>query len=103
MNYATFVTVANAGDVIFAFKMSDIVGQAIVVFLFFGSIFAWTIMLEKGFALARAKQASNEFLRLFRNEKNALGLISHAERLGGPLAKVYNSGVANLLELHGLS
>jgi biopolymer transport protein TolQ len=103
VNYATFVTVANAGDVIFAFKMSDIVGQAIVVFLFFGSIFAWTIMLEKGIALARAKQASNEFLRLFRNEKNALGLISHAERLGGPLAKVYNSGVANLLEFHGLS
>ncbi|NOY75035.1 MAG: biopolymer transporter ExbB [Kiritimatiellaeota bacterium] len=103
MDYSTFVTVANAGDVVFAFKMSDIVGRTIVIFLFFGSIFTWTIMLEKWIALTRAKQAAKEFLRLFRNEKNSLGLISHAERLGGPLAKVYKSGVSDLLEFYDIS
>ena len=102
MDYSSLVTIANAGDAVYAFKVSDIVGQSIVVFLFFGSIFAWTIMLEKGIALARAKQAGNEFLRLFRNEKNTLGLLSHADRLGGPLAKIYKSGVAELLEFHGI-
>ena len=103
MNFTSMITIANAGDAVFAFKMSDIVGQSIVVFLFFGSIFVWTIMLEKAIALTRAKQASKEFLRLFRGEKNPLALIAHADRLGGPLAKVYKSGVADLLDFHGIS
>lgn len=103
MDFTPMVTIASAADAVFAFKMSDIVGQSIVVFLFFGSIFVWTIMLEKAIALARAKQASNEFLRLFRDEKNVLSLIAHADRLGGPLAKVYKSGVTNLLDFYGIS
>jgi biopolymer transport protein TolQ len=93
-------TVENA---FYAFRTSDIIGQTIVVLLFVGSIFTWTIMIEKGIALYRAKKASENFLRRFREKKHPLQVLVEAQRNPGPVARVFESGAADLLAFYELS
>ena len=96
-----FIMVASAGDVLYAFERSDIVGQAIVVFLFVGSVFAWTIMIEKALALRKAKKATLEFARAFRGESSIDRLTALARGLEGPVPTVFKQGVAKLAEFQG--
>ncbi len=100
MYYLDFITIASAGDAVFAFGKSDIVGQVIVVLLFFGSILTWTIMVEKALGLRRAKRSSLDFIRMFRDENNILKLLVRAEKNKGPVANVYQHGAAELLEFY---
>ena len=98
----SLVTIGDLQSAYYAFEKSDIIGQGIVVFLFFGSIFVWTIMVEKWLVLRQAKRTSLEFIRLFRNEPNLLGLLHKGRKLGGPIARVYESGVMDLLDFHDI-
>ena len=102
MLYLPLLTIASAGDAVFAFRESDKVGQAIVIFLFFGSIFAWTIMVERGFVLRKARKSSLDFIMLFRNEQNLMNMLREAEKNGSPVAKVYQAGVSELLEFYDI-
>ena len=98
MLFSNFIIIASSSrDAFYAFQTSDIVGQSIIVFLFFGSILTWTIMVEKGLALHQAKSLSLDFIRMFRDEKNVMKLLRAAEQNGGPVATVYKSGVSELL------
>ncbi len=87
----------------YAFENSDIVGKSIVVLLFFGSILTWTIMLDKGIALSRAKKLSKSFINSFRNKKSVVSAIREASMNPGPVAKVYVSGTERLLEFYNIS
>lgn len=93
---------ANIENAFYAFKTSDLVGQAIVILLFIGSIFTWTIMIEKGIALYRGKKASLEFLRRFREKPYPLHLLPEAERNVSPLARVFDAGAGELLAFYNL-
>jgi biopolymer transport protein TolQ len=92
------VVVASVGDAFYAFQRSDYVGQAIVVFLFCGSIFAWTIMVDKAFALRRSKKNTLKFAKDFRGERSLARLTALANGLPGPVPAVFESGVAKLKE-----
>jgi biopolymer transport protein TolQ len=98
-----FNLIIGAAGPYYAFENSDFVGRAVVIFLFFGSIFTWTIMVEKGMALVRAKRHSLQFGKLFRNAGSLTGLLSEARRNPGPVAKVYMAGAERLLEFYGMS
>jgi len=87
----------------YAFEKSDSVGKVIVIMLFLGSIFTWTIMLEKGIALFKAKQASERFGRLFRDKKLLLSIFRDAGKSISPVARVYESGADRLLGFLGIS
>jgi len=102
MIYSNYIILADASDAIYAFGTSDIVGQSIVVFLFFGSILTWTIMVEKALVLRQAKSSSLDFIRMFRNENSVMKLLSRSEKLPGPVSSVYQSGVAELLEFYDI-
>ena len=102
MIYSSYITIASAGDALYAFKTSDIVGQSIIVFLFFGSILTWTIMVEKALVLRNAKRSSLDFIRMFRDENSVMKLLSRAENNRGPVANVYHSGVAELLVFYDI-
>jgi len=93
---------ANIENAFYAFKTSDVVGQGIVLLLFLGSIFTWTIMIEKGIALYRARTASLDFLRKFREKPYPLQLLPEAERNPGPLARVFESAASELLAFYNL-
>jgi biopolymer transport protein ExbB/TolQ len=58
-----------AAGVYYAFEKSDFVGQAIVIFLLFGSVFTWTIMIEKGIFLFRCKKMSELFMLLMKRRR----------------------------------
>ncbi len=101
MFMGNYVFVAGITDVSYAFFRSDIVGQAIVVFLFFGSVFAWTIMIEKALALKKAKRASLKFARAFREGQRLDQLLVLANGLDGPVPTVFKHAIAKLDELSG--
>ena len=100
---SNFIIIASSSrDALYAFRTSDVVGQSIIIFLFFGSILTWTIMVEKALVLRQAKRSSLDFIRMFREENSVMKLISRAEKNAGPVASVYQSGVAELLVFYDI-
>ncbi len=96
-------SVIAAQGVSYAFSRSDIVGQSIVVFLLFGSILTWTIMLDKGLALHRAVKLSEYLISVTRNSKTIFGLFRNAKDNPSPVAQVYMAGIYRLMEFQSLT
>ncbi len=95
---------SSISGLLYAFENSDGLGKFIVVALLVFSCIAWTIMLEKGIVLRRAKRLSEDFMRQF-NDNGAAGvtsplLLRTAASNDGPIAQVYNAGVEKLLEFY---
>ncbi|MDD5697447.1 MAG: MotA/TolQ/ExbB proton channel family protein [Victivallaceae bacterium] len=87
----------------YAFSHSDIVGQAIVVLLLFGSILTWTIMLDKGLALHRAIKLSEYLIAITRDCRTIFSLYRDAKDNPSPIAQVYMAGIGKLMEFKSLS
>jgi len=88
----TFFPYVPIADVFFAFRASHFPGKVIVLVLFAGSIFAWSIMLTKFMELRRARRNARRFLQAYRAESSPVGLYVKKRRLGGgPLAAVYDA------------
>lgn len=98
-----FVVPLADGGAYYAFQNSDAVGKFIVILLFLGSILTWTIMLEKGLALGRAKRLSQKFIADFRSKASPLGILREARKQPGPVAKVYMSGATKLIEFYDMN
>jgi biopolymer transport protein ExbB/TolQ len=101
-----FITMQNlvaSQGAYYAFEHSDGVGQFVVLLLFFGSILTWTIMLDKGLALYRAKNMSESFIHKFRHKNSTVDMFREAENDPSPVAKVYMSGVEKLLEFYEIA
>lgn len=94
---------ASAPGVYYAFANSDGVGKGIVVLLLIGSVFTWTVMLDKAMALCRAKKDSDLFIARFRANKRlvtASQLLRESEHNEAPVSQVYAVGVNRLLEFY---
>ncbi|MDD5728542.1 MAG: MotA/TolQ/ExbB proton channel family protein [Victivallales bacterium] len=87
----------------YAFAHSDLVGQFIVIFLLFGSVLTWTIMLDKGLALHRAMKLSEYLVSLTRNSPSIFGLYRNAANNPSPIAQVYMAGIQRLMEFEAIS
>ena len=69
--FIQLILAASTPGVYYAYTNSDGVGKGIVVLLLIGSVFTWSVMIDKGMALYRARQCSNRFLARFQaNKKN---------------------------------
>ncbi len=102
MSPAVFVPCALAmNGVSYAFVHTDILGQTLVVVLMLFSVLTWTIMLEKGIGLSKAKKASELFIATFREKRNPLALKDKAAADLSPVARVFESGVARLTQFYG--
>ncbi len=104
---STMAVLAAATDatssptVYYAFQESDLVGKSIVVLLLVISIFTWTVMLDKGMALYRARQFSDRFLSKFRSNRAGIAaLVREGAANAAPVAEVYNEGMERLLEFY---
>ena len=95
--------VANMAD---AFADSTAPGKIIVLVLFLGSAWAWTIMVTKRWQLRCADRATDEFLAAFRTERNPTALFTKREDYpGSPLNIIYTEGCRALggeLQAHGI-
>jgi biopolymer transport protein TolQ len=101
--FDVFLPVIATTSPYYVFQQSDGVGQAVVFLLFLGSILTWTIMVEKGISLFRAKKASEAFINTFRDKKYALGMLKDAEKNISPVARVCEDGVERLMEFYNIT
>ncbi|MCF6174318.1 MAG: MotA/TolQ/ExbB proton channel family protein [Victivallaceae bacterium] len=93
---------ASAGAY-YAFKESDGVGKTVVILLFLGSMLTWTIMIEKGLSLFRARNASEKFMQLFRKTESPFGNYRNAINDNSPLGHVYKTGIERLFDFYGVT
>lgn len=104
MTALLLASAADAPGVYYAYQNSDSVGKAIVIFLIIGSMITWTVMLEKGWSLYRAKRLSERFFTVFSQygEANMLAtaLLQEAKVNDGPVAAIYSSAVEKLLDFY---
>jgi len=84
----------------YPYQTSDAVGKGIVLLLLLFSVFAWTIMIDKGILLYKAKRNSLLFSWLFREKKFPLSLYRKSNEIKGPVAKVYQAGAEELLAFY---
>lgn len=100
--FTLFHTSIAASGAYYAFETSDLTGKAIVLILMFGSVVTWTVMIEKGISLYKAKKASEVFIEIFRKKKYPLATIKEAERSISPVARVCENGIDRLMEFYGI-
>lgn len=94
---------AETPGVYYAFQNSDSVGKGIVVFLIIGSVFTWTVMIDKAMMIYKAKGLADYFIFNFRENKRNIAtpnLRREAAQQGGPTAIIYEAGVEKLLEFY---
>ena len=94
------VLLADAG-VWYAFANSDAMGKGLVGLLFLSSMIAWFIMLERGLSLFRAKKLSERFANAFNNQHGMNSVLREGMDNPCPVARVYISGMEQLLEFYG--
>ena len=94
---------AATANPFYAFQQSDALGKFIVIFLFVGSIYIWTIMIEKWSTLTKFTKAAKTFKNIFRDSRYPLSVYKEAERNNSPLADVYMKGSNELLDYYQLT
>lgn len=87
----------GAGGLVFALQESTISGKLILLLLFVGSIFSWTVMWTKVRVLFRAREQRGYFLERFRADRQPLKLFTEQAHFEGtPLYSVYRAGCREL-------
>ena len=75
----------------FALRQSNLAGKVIVVLLFVGSIFAWSVMVTKFRELREGRLASHRFLKAYRNESHPVRLFLQRQKYdASPFYVVYD-------------
>lgn len=92
MGYAFFQS-NGFGEMIYAFKMSDWLGQLICVLLFLISVGACSLVIEKILSLQSALKNSEVFLRDFMTAGNLFEMRKAAKKTVSPAGEVYLSAI----------
>lgn len=92
-----FVYLPVASGIIYAFTESTIEGKIILLVLFLGSIFSWSVMLTKMRSLRFSREQSDEFAELFRRDREPLMIYENEIYFSGaPLYEIYKAGCDEL-------
>ncbi len=88
---------AAGGGIVFAFENSTLPGRLILFALFLASVFSWTVMVTKFRMLRHAQRRRDQFLSLFRTDRQPLRIYTDRIRFdGAPLFAVYKAGCQEL-------
>ncbi len=86
-----------ASGLVYAFLESTIEGKIVLLVLFLGSIFSWSVMVTKIRYLNFAKRQSERFSALFRRDRTPLRIYEQGVHFeGSPLYEIYKAGCAEL-------
>jgi len=97
MAFSFFPAPILAAGLIFALNHSTIPGKAVLITLFFGSIFSWSVMWTKLRVIRIAKRQAADFRNHFRADRQPLRLYTLGARFDGtPLYDVYLAGCEEL-------
>ena len=92
---------AASPSIYYVFSNCDGFGKAIVLVLLLSSVFTWTVMVDKGLALWRARRMSERFLVRFReNSAGLIALVRESAANPAPVACVYDAGIECLLQFY---
>ncbi len=91
------IFLASNGGLVFAFENSTLPGKTIILLLFVASIFSWTVMVTKWRVIRHAQRRRDEFLDLFRTDRQPLRIYTDRMRFdGAPVFAVYKAGCKEL-------
>ena len=98
MSDAFFSTpILAAGGLLFALQHSTLPGKIVLLALFIGSIFSWSVMITKLRVIHFAKKQAQFFLERFRADRQPLRLYQQQARFEGtPIFDVYKAGCHEL-------
>jgi biopolymer transport protein TolQ len=89
--------ILGAGGILFAFENSTLAGRLVLLSLFIASIFSWTVMWTKWRMIRRAQLRRDQFLELFRTDRQPLRIYTDRLRFeGAPVFAVYKAGCREL-------
>lgn len=86
-----------ASGLVYAFLESTIEGKVVLLVLFFGSIFSWSVMVTKIRYLNFARRQSSRFSALFHRDRTPLRIYEQGVHFeGSPLYEIYKAGCGEL-------
>ena len=93
----SLLAASSAGGLFFALENSTLPGRLVLAALFAASIFSWTVMFSKWRQIHHAQRRREQFLELFRTERQPLRIFSDRLRFeGAPIFSVYKAGCKEL-------
>ena len=88
---------ANKAEIVYILEESTPEAKAIIVFLIFFSIVAWSVMFSKAWQMRRAKQLNTLFNSEFRTQPHVLDIFDRKVQAEGcPQFMVYEAGSIEL-------
>src|SRR6187402_2970599 len=85
------------GGLFYAFENSTLPGKTILLLLFVASIFSWSVMVTKFRVIRHAQRRRDQFLDLFRADRQPLRIYTDRLRFeGAPVFAVYKAGCKEL-------
>ena len=91
--FPSIILASSDNGLLYAFEHSTLPGKTIMLLLFVGSVFSWTVMVTKLRTIRIAQRQRERFLARFRTDRNPLRLFADRERFdGAPVFSVYRSG-----------
>jgi biopolymer transport protein ExbB/TolQ len=88
---------SNQAELTYVWTQATPEAKAIIVFLIFFSIIAWTVMTSKALQMRRARKLNYYFEQEFRSQKNVLDIFDRKLHIEGcPLYEVYQTGCVQL-------
>lgn len=86
-----------SSGIVYAFLESTFEGKLVLLVLFVGSIFSWSVMITKIRQLRFAKKQSERFMELFHRDRQPLQVFElEADFEGSPLYEIYQAGCKEL-------
>ncbi len=87
----------RSGGLVYAFTEATPEGKLVLLALFVGSIFSWSVMVTKLRIVRLARQQNERFLELFRSDRQPLKIYESRVRFdGSPLYSIYREGCREL-------
>ena len=97
MIFPFFISPMIASGIVYAFLESTFEGKLVLLVLFVGSIFSWSVMITKIRVLNFAKKQSDAFMELFRHDRQPLQIFEQELSFeGSPLYQIYKAGCDEL-------
>jgi biopolymer transport protein TolQ len=94
---STTLLLAEGGGLVYSFLEATIEGKVVLLVLFLGSIFSWSVMITKLRYLHFARRQSQRFSALFHRDRAPLRIFEQGIRFeGSPLYEIYKAGCVEL-------
>jgi biopolymer transport protein ExbB/TolQ len=95
--FPTIFLASSGGGLFYALEMSTLPGKTILLLLFVASIFSWSVMVTKFRLIRHAQRRKEQFLQLFRADRQPLRIYTDRTRFeGAPVFTVYKAGCKEL-------